>query len=281
MAETKINHKNYFTDKEALSIPWVESPFFKKIMEFYGPEYTDDEWYLLTQFNELGYVKIDLELDDEYIRGLQNEIVSKLQSDNIVTQDKKYHYSDGPRVFEAWKDCKNVLDLSRHPKILQTLSLLYGKQPIPFQTINFTKGSNQPLHSDTLHFHTYPERWMAGVWVALEDMDEENGTLCYVPGSHKAHVYDFLDICINPPKFGEQFEAYAEYENFIRQLVSSVDGVIEPLICSKGTAIIWAANLLHGGLPVIDESRSRWAQAIHYYFPNCHYYSPMFSNKYM
>ena len=30
-----------------------------------------------------------------------------------------------------------------------------------------------------------PEGFMCGVWVALEDMDMENGPLVYYPGSHK------------------------------------------------------------------------------------------------
>lgn len=37
------------------------------------------------------------------------------------------------------------------------------------------------------------------------------------------------------------------------------------------------ANLLHGGSPVIDHSRSRWSQVTHYFFADCHYYTPMHS----
>ena len=30
-----------------------------------------------------------------------------------------------------------------------------------------------------------PEGFMCGVWVALEDMDMDNGPLVYYPGSHQ------------------------------------------------------------------------------------------------
>lgn len=272
--------RNFFTDKTALSIPWVEGPFFKKLMEHHGSDYTDDEFYLLANFNEYGFVKIDLELSDADIDAIKNDVSKKIDKGEIVTQDKRYHYNNSPRVFEAWKDCQSVLDIARHPKIIKTLKLLYDKDPIPFQTINFVKGSNQPLHSDAVHFHTIPHKWMAGVWVALEDMDENNGTLCYVPKSHHWDVYEFPDLNLNVPEFGQQFEQYEAYESFLKFLCSANNAQSEALVCKKGTAFIWAANLLHGGIPVVDETRTRWSQAIHYYFEGCKYYfSPLFSDK--
>jgi ectoine hydroxylase-related dioxygenase (phytanoyl-CoA dioxygenase family) len=75
-------------------------------------------------------------------------------------------------------------------KVMDTLSFLYAKEPFPFSTINFIKGSNQPLHSDIIHFHTVPALWMVGVWVAFEDVDETNGSLKIVPGSHKWNLYE-------------------------------------------------------------------------------------------
>ena len=32
--------------------------------------------------------------------------------------------------------------------------------------------------------------------------------------------------------------------------------------------MIWAANLLHGGKKIIDQSRTRFSQVIHYHFEN-------------
>ena len=42
--------------------------------------------------------------------------------------------------------------------------------------------------------------------------------------------------------------------------------------------LIWAANLIHGGKAVLDPLRTRWSQVNHYYFENCVYYTPMWSN---
>src|SRR5262249_3213297 len=42
----------------------------------------------------------------------------------------------------------------------------------------------------------------------------------------------------------------------------------------KGHALIWAANLLHGGSPVADPDRTRHSQVTHYFFANCVWCTP-------
>ncbi len=54
----------------------------------------------------------------------------------------------------------------------------------------------------------------------------------------------------------------------------------ERLHVPKGTAIAWAANLLHGGSPVRDRERTRHSQVTHYYFSNCLYYQPQRSDPF-
>ena len=272
-----INDK-YFKNYDAMDCPWVESPFFYEILK--NLDLTKEDRELATHFHEEGYVKIDLNLSDKFISEMIDEITKKISDDNLKTQEGGYHYSEHPRLFESWKWSQKVLDIVKHKKILKTLDLLYRREPIPFQTINFVGGSSQPLHSDSIHFSSIPERWVAAVWTALENTDEENGTLIYVPKSHKLPLYEFSNINLDTPEYGKQFEAYAEYEEFLRQLVK-VKGLEIKKFCAKpGEALIWSSNLLHGGLEIKDTKRTRYSQATHYYFKGCkHYYSPMFSDK--
>jgi hypothetical protein len=267
--------KNYFTDKNALDIPWIESPFFHKILE--TSNYTSEEKSILTEYNERGYLVIDLELTEEYIDNLLSQVFKELEI--LPTQDSRYHYSEAPRIFEGWKTNPYILGIAQHPKLLSTLELLYGRKPIPFQTINFLYGSNQPLHQDSIHFYTQPERWMVGTWTALQDMTEDCGPLNIVPGSHKWPHYNFQNLNLPVVEFGNQFDNYHEYENFLSQLLEAMDGYKKKWIGKKGQTIIWASNLLHGGAPILDPKSTRYAQATHYYFEGCnHYYSPMFSD---
>jgi len=46
-------------------------------------------------------------------------------------------------------------------------------------------------------------------------------------------------------------------------------------ICAKkGTALVWAANLMHGGSPIRDPRRTRHTQVTHYFFDDCLWWSP-------
>ena len=268
--------KNYFEDKDGLDTPWIESPFFNEILES-RKLYTDSERNTLRKFNKDGYLTIDLELTDEFVDTLLADVKSELET--LKTQNDNYHYSDSPRVFEAWKTIPNVLSLAKHPKIIDTLSLLYDRTPIPFQTINFLKGSNQPLHQDSIHFYTQPQRWMVGTWTALQDMTNDCGPLNMVPGSHKWPHYNFQNLNLPVVEYGNQFDNYAEYENFLVQLCKSMGGNKKQWLGKKGNCIIWASNLLHGGAPITNSNSTRYAQATHFYFEGCkHYYTPMFSD---
>ena len=50
------------------------------------------------------------------------------------------------------------------------------------------------------------------------------------------------------------------------------------MIIKKGQALIWAANLLHGGEPINKAGASRYSQVSHYYFEDCTYYTPLFTD---
>ncbi len=43
-----------------------------------------------------------------------------------------------------------------------------------------------------VHFNSIPQRFMCGVWVAMEDIAPDNGPLHYYPGSHKLPFYDMI-----------------------------------------------------------------------------------------
>ena len=51
------------------------------------------------------------------------------------------------------------------------------------------------------------------------------------------------------------------------------------LTWEKGTALIWASNLLHGGCPILQPGTTRLSQVTHYYFERCLYYTPILSNS--
>lgn len=263
-----------------MPIPWVESLFFYEILA--EKSLTEEEKELAIHFHEEGYVILDLELSEEYCNDLFEELFKDKYKE--LDQGKVYEfiqYTNHPRIFEGWKDNGTILALATNKKVIDVLTMLYDKTPLPFQTINFLKGSKQPMHSDIIHFSTIPERWVSAAWIALEDMDETNGAFTVCPRSHKLPLYEYPDIGIKTPKSGEEKKEYAQYEDFIEKIIK-ING-FEKKICKikRGQAIITTANILHGGGPVTDEDRTRFSQVIHYFYPDCErYYCPIFSNKF-
>ena len=61
--------------------------------------------------------------------------------------------------------------LSLSQIVINTLESLYDASPKAFSTINFLHSTQQPLHSDYVHFGTLPEGRLAGSWIALEDIN--------------------------------------------------------------------------------------------------------------
>jgi ectoine hydroxylase-related dioxygenase (phytanoyl-CoA dioxygenase family) len=268
--------KDFKQNSEEMNWPWVESPFFPDLIK--TENLTDEEKEIATKFNEDGYIVLDLGLTDDQIEECKAEVDRLNQKEDANIQHSRYHYSKGKRIFEAWRESEILKHLALHPKVMDTLRMLYKREPYPFQTITFNYGSNQPLHSDTIHFDSMPHRWLTASWVALEDMTDQNGSLIYVPKSHKLPIFDFYDLKLKCANFDDQFESYAEYEEFIRQLVAVKKLETESLVCKKGQALIWSANLIHGGDIVRDENSTRYSQVTHYYYDECDvYYSPMFS----
>ncbi|MBT8327030.1 MAG: phytanoyl-CoA dioxygenase family protein, partial [Bacteroidia bacterium] len=117
---------------------------------------------------------------------------------------------------------------------------------------------------DSVHMATYPLGGLIAIWVALEDVDEQNGTLFYYPGSHKMPYATNRNIgnstgpilSPNPNK---------NYENYLEKELANSDLEMQMLHAKKGDILIWHANLVHGGLPHIDKNRTRKSMVVHYF----------------
>jgi ectoine hydroxylase-related dioxygenase (phytanoyl-CoA dioxygenase family) len=115
---------------------------------------------------------------------------------------------------------------------------------------------------------------MCGVWVPLEDIDMDNGPLVYYPGSHKLPEIRMQDVGVDADP-----SQYNHYEAFIAQLIAERGLRPEYGTIKKGQALIWSANILHGGAPQRDMSRTRKSQVTHYYFEGCKYWTPLVSSE--
>lgn len=263
-AELVETFPSMFTPDD-MPLPWMDSPFLETLLD--KSDLSNNERDLVRGFARDGFMMIDPEIPSEVL-------------DRVDADIRGRHPLDGEgrpqRIQDAWRFSDAVKEIATADTVLRTLRVLYRRDPIPFQTLSFGVGTEQRTHSDTIHFQTYPPNWMCGVWVALEDIDEENGPLHYYAGSHRERVYDLADLDLE-----SDYGAYASYEDFVEALADAKGWQRRTLTIRRGQALIWAANLLHGGEPVMNRERSRRTQVTHYYFGGCTYYTPMRSDVFL
>lgn len=243
-----------------INLPWVESPFFDVILR--EKDLSEEERTLVQTYHDQGFLVLD-------------DVLTGAECDEIVASVAELYdpaIPDGPRsrhrIQDAWVESKSVRNLATMPRILEVLRLFYGREPIPFQTLNFSAGTQQPAHSDLTHFSCYPERFMCGVWLALEDIDDDNGPLLYYVGSHRLPVFSFSDFgsSMHDERLVERYDAFLE--------LLADQYKFEKFHAKKGQALIWSANLWHGGDAIRKEGATRHSQVTHYYFEDGFYFFP-------
>jgi hypothetical protein len=181
------------------------------------------------------------------------------------------------RVQDAWRRQPAVRALATYPKLLTMLSTVYGRRAFPFQTLNFQTGSQQAVHADNIHFHSEPPGFMCGVWIALEDIHEDAGPLSYYPASHKLPVLTMRGAGVNRAEPVPE-DYITHYLGALATRLHANNLAPRQALLKKGQALVWAANLAHGGEAIQQAGATRRSLVVHYYFDDCLYYTPMTSD---
>lgn len=176
--------------------------------------------------------------------------------DGLFQRVVNFHYSIKPLqdiFISAMKAGADVVDQ-------------FGKATL-YTSLFFELGSQQPLHRDTPYFYSGNQGGYMGVWAALDDVDENNGALLAVKGSHKLPEANLTELKRRfypssevPPSSTPLFNAYND------ELVEMAKNAGLPVVtCTvkKGDLIIWNPATLHGGLPHVNKARTRRSFVMH------------------
>jgi hypothetical protein len=192
MAEADMS--NHFENRLP-GVPIIESPFFDYAIS--ALEFDEAAKAVALQLREQGWAVIDF--PDPEIGIVAERIKQSLNShyDWDGWRATGWRNHNGLRIQDAYRFNADVRRIAVNPKLTALLSRLYGRRAWPFQTLNFPVGTQQPFHSDSLEFSSIPERFMCGVWVALEDVGPTQGPLMYYSGSHKWPIYvnEHMGLC--------------------------------------------------------------------------------------
>ena len=100
-----------------LSCPLYDSPFFDSIIKHLN--ISDKNLDLLKEFNQKGYVVINLDLEESIIYGLNFEIDELIKQKTYKSNSSFFNYNDSPRIVDTSKQIDSVRDLAINAKTLQ------------------------------------------------------------------------------------------------------------------------------------------------------------------
>jgi hypothetical protein len=212
----------------------------------------------LKNWSRSGFIHLKNYFTDTQADGVNTAVDELIHQKHLpVTHDNK--------VMFGFKYSSTIKEVMNNNGLIDLLSFILDKEVVPFQTLNFVKGSGQRAHSDSIHMTTYPLGYLIAAWIALEDIDPDSGPLFYYPGSHQLPylLNDDFENYSTSLKLGNR--QYSDYEDLVEEIISKSSFEKKVFLPKKGDVLIWHANLIHGGMPVMNPKLTRKSMVIHYY----------------
>ncbi len=248
----------------------------------------------LTFFIDNGYVVIDGAIPEAQLvpaldaleQAYSGEIANLLFECNaVVNQHSPFQpaFVDKPsKALDIHWFSDAIRDLVFSERINRFLELLFDARPFASQSLGFYRGSAQEAHQDSAFVPYTLQRGFVASWIALEDVEAGAGELFYYVGSHRFgdYLYDNQYKSVSEAvRAGVPQEAANE---MVGPHVSSLpvrakeqDLPERTFIARRGDALIWHADLAHGGKP-ISTARSRKSVVTHY---SGKYSAPLFAER--
>jgi len=250
-------HKFYFSSISSLDFQDVSVADKPKIESIPGDLIAKKEL-----FDTNGFLVLETFFSEVQIDRINTEI------DKIVAGGKK-KFAHRHKLMFAIDESNYLMEIGKDPELQRILNALLGDRAILFQSINFDYGSEQATHSDSIHMTTYPLGGLIAIWIALEDIGEDQGPLHYYPGSHQLPYYLNRDYLNEGTDWKLGDKGYKAYEEMTAGKIK--DSGIERVnfMAKKGDVLIWHANLFHGGSLQTNKTKTRKSMVMHYFAQHC------------
>ncbi|MBV7334556.1 phytanoyl-CoA dioxygenase family protein [Chloroflexi bacterium TSY] len=172
-------------------------------------------------------------------------------------QNTKY----GFRSFNQHLYDPKALDLLIDARLRQPLANCLEGEAEGIQTMHFFEGSEVPWHQDQYYL---PD--CVSAWLAMVDVDEGNGPLGIIPGSHKGRLITKKEIPEPQSGSDETFDQWMANRYFpaVQKLVQEDGRDSIQVLVKQGDVIFFHGRRLHSGMPVKEPGRARHAFACHY-----------------
>lgn len=172
--------------------------------------------------------------------------------------------TDRARVVDVYAHYESAQDALFSEPIVRFLTSVFENTPLLFQSLTFEKGSQQQVHQDTAFVVVSSPLQFAASWIALEDIRAGSGELVYLDGSHRLPEYLFSGKYKHWNTKRDGIPQHDEWQAQMRTNAQRMRLHEQTFLPKKGDALIWSADLAHGGSPVIDPALTRKSLVGHY-----------------
>ncbi|CAG9766247.1 unnamed protein product [Ceutorhynchus assimilis] len=224
-------------------------------------------------YEENGYILIENNVSSELLdemkqrfidicNGKENQVLTVMKDASLKHKGVKGEYlinklQDFLYDEVLWKYVSddNVVDIVQEligPNITAAHSMFINKPPNAE-----AESSLHPLHQDLHYFPFRPADKICASWTAIERVDENNGCLYVIPGSHRGPLYN---------------HTYPEgFKNKMYHGIQGLDHLKKTnVVMEKGDTVFFHSLLLHGSGPNRTKG-FRKAISCHYADSNCHF----------
>jgi non-haem Fe2+, alpha-ketoglutarate-dependent halogenase len=189
----------------------------------------------IRQFNEKGYLfPLDLFTPEE-------AAANRRYFDQLMAKARAAGH-DSYSINGWHRHCQGIYRLLHEPRILDLIEDLIGPNIVSIMTHFFSKepGDDKQViwHQDASYWPLTPSK-VVTVWLAIDDVEEANGAMQFIPGSHRHGQIPFE-------------YSTAEEKNVLGQAVRSPEEFGDPpvSVCLRaGQISIHTDLLLHGSAP--------------------------------
>ncbi|THF78738.1 phytanoyl-CoA dioxygenase family protein [Cohnella fermenti] len=208
-------------------------------------------------FREQGYFLFKKGMSEDLIDAFNGHIFDIRNQDPMpkwaaVDESKKYSL----RLFNPHKHDSFSRQLMKHDIVRGALAQLMGREAVCVQSMYFYKEPGSPgqaSHQDYYYIKNDPMTMIAA-WTAMEpSVDEENGCLWVMPGTHK--------LGLLPHGVVKNVE---EHESWTEETEGLDTSKQIPVVMEKGDILFFSELLIHSSNK--NRSKDRWRRSY-----VCHY----------
>ena len=218
-------------------------------------------------FGQNGFLKVEGLLTNDELRELDTHSmklamnqVDFSQLDEVTPRSEGSTPADMEDKFFRFIQFHRHLEIHErfmlHLRVLDVLEVLIGPDVMAMQSMLFLKPpqkSGQAYHQDSFYIKTAPDT-LCGAWIAIDDCDEENGCMYFIPGSNFDPIYEEVALPDNTTDFMARLTE-----------IVGVDASIEmPAIAKAGDVVFFHGHLIHRSKMNRSADRYRRAYVCHY-----------------